>query len=65
MKIKAEMIECLPGGRRVIVNGIEYIRMVDSPSRHIEGCILDADTGTWVHWSRLVLGTEEVEVVDD
>lgn len=57
---QAKHIEDLEHGVQVEIKGRRYLRMVDHPSRHIEGWVVDLETGWSGHWSRLILGNETV-----
>jgi len=64
MKVLANTIEDLPAGTRLVVNGVMYVRMADSERDHITGFMFDVQTGIWTHWSKHVLGQDEVEVLE-
>jgi hypothetical protein len=61
--IQAGDIDDLRPGARVVISGVEYVRMVDSPREHIDGFIFDPKSGWWGHWARLVLWSQIVEAV--
>ncbi len=52
----ADQIDTLKPGTIIEIGGRKYIRMEDSPHRHIEGYIFDPQNGWWGHWSRIMDG---------
>ena len=49
MKQLAESIENMKPGTKILISGVEYIRMDDHPSHYVYGCVLDPKTGLWGH----------------
>ena len=62
MYIKAEKIEQLPAGTKLLIEGRTYYRMADAPEDHMVGFLFDPEDGTWGSWSRIALYDSEVEI---
>lgn len=63
MKVKAEHITDLPPGSVVRIKGVEWVRLVDEPSLHLNDMVCNPKTGYWTSWMCLVLLDDEVEVL--
>lgn len=50
MKQLAESIENMKPGTKILISGVEYIRMDDHPSHYVYDCVLDPKTGLWGDW---------------
>ncbi len=61
-RIQAINIEQLEAGSVVEIDGRRYMRMLDHPHLHMEGWVVDLETGWSGHWSRLTLGEAMVVV---
>jgi len=53
-------IEDAAPGKVFVIHGELWMRLANSQSHHMEGCIVNMTTGDWSHWSKMVLWDEEI-----
>ena len=63
MKIKADKIDFLPAGSRVLLRNQEWVRMEDSITHHTEGYVFNPLNGEYWHWSHMVYLDDDVELI--
>ena len=61
MKIRAKEIRDLPSGSRVLVNGVEWVRMADSgDTEGLNDGLFNPIDGDWIRWTALCYADDEV-----